>query len=139
MNVSKNVSSEPSFSVWNAAGIALIGVSLFLRFISYPLITSDYSGFLSHWFTALQSQGFHAFAAPFSDYAPLYLYFLKLLSYIPVSSLYSIKSLSVVFDILLAFITYRIVKGAAPTRVRGLAFLAAAITFIIPTVLLNSS
>jgi Gpi18-like mannosyltransferase len=120
-------------------GILLIGVSLVVRYLSYPLITSDYSGFLFHWVSVLHDQGLSVFKYHFADYAPLYLYFLRLLSFIPISSLYSIKTLSAVFDIVISIFVYRIVREGDARHSRSLAFFAAALTFSIPTLLIDSS
>lgn len=119
-------------------GALLFALGAALRAFFYPVVTSDYSSFLHPWFMALKSAGFAAFSQPFADYAPLYLYLLRLLAYLPVPDLYSIKSLSVLFDLILAFFVYRIVRDAA-RPVAGLPFLAAGIAFIAPTLLVNSS
>lgn len=122
-------------------GAVLLAFSLAARAVSYPVITSDYTYFLSKWFETLQThQGLTAFSTPFSDYAPLYLYFIKLLTFIPVSSLYSIKTLSVVFDVLLAWIASVIIKKTAPVEyTKAQLFFVFALMFSIPTVILNSS
>jgi Gpi18-like mannosyltransferase len=119
-------------------GIFLLLASVFLRIIAYPVVTSDYTYFLSKWFDALHTPGLSAFTSPFADYAPLYLYFIKLLTFFPVPSLYSIKTLSVVFDIgiagLVCFILYEL-----GVRSKARLFLAFAIVFAVPTMLVNSA
>jgi Gpi18-like mannosyltransferase len=122
-------------------GGVLLVFSLVARIISYPVVTSDYTYFLSEWFTTLQTHpGLSAFTSPFSNYAPLYLYFLKLLTFIPIPSLYSIKTLSVIFDVIIAAITYLIIKKTSlKTYSKAELFFVFALMFSVPTVILNSS
>ncbi len=119
----------------------LLALSLAARAVSLPIITSDYTYFLSKWFDMLQNHpGFTAFAIPFSDYAPMYLYFIKLLTFVPMPSLYSIKLLSMLFDVAVAMTTYFIIKKTAPRAyTEGQLFFAFALVFSIPTFVLNSS
>jgi Gpi18-like mannosyltransferase len=124
--------------------ILLIG-SLAARIAIYPTIVSDYTYFVAKWFAALQSSpGLSAFRIPFSDYPPLYLYLIKLLTFIPVSSLYSVKTLSLGADIAITIAIILILRDAKGTR-PGLRmpweklFLAGAIVLSIPTIVINSS
>lgn len=123
------------------AGLALLAISVVVRCVSYPVVTSDYQLFLAPWFATLQRHpGFTAFAQPFSDYAPLYLYGLKLLTFIPVPSLVSIKTLSLLFDLVIAGIAVRMIHTTTPRReTRGRLFLVFAVMVSIPTVVVNSS
>lgn len=121
-------------------GSLLLVLSIAARVISYPVVTSDYTYFLSKWFDTLQAHsGLSAFSTPFSDYAPLYLYFVKLLTFLPVSSLYSIKTLSVSFDVLIAWIAVAIVKKTLLQYSKPQLFFIFALILSIPTVILNSS
>jgi Gpi18-like mannosyltransferase len=76
-----------SWYTW--VGAALLALGIVLRAVSYPVISSDQQYFVAKWFTALMGGGLSAFANPFADYAPLYLYLIKLLTFIPMTSLYS--------------------------------------------------
>lgn len=119
----------------------LIALSAFLRFISYPIVSADYTSSLVHWMDALRgSPGLTAFAHPFSDYSPLYLYLLKLISFLPGYDLYWIKGLSILFDILLAVIIVKVLKHIyAESFTHDKAFLAFSIVLLVPTFLMNSS
>ena len=123
------------------AGLALLALSVIVRGVSYPVVTADYQDFLAPWFATLQRHpGFTAFAQPFSDYAPLYLYGLKLLTLIPVPSLVSIKTLSLLFDLVIAVIAVGMIHTTGPRReTRGRLFLVFAVMVSIPTVVVNSS
>ncbi|MDB5244752.1 MAG: hypothetical protein JWN18_622 [Parcubacteria group bacterium] len=125
---------------WKGVALGILGISLVLRVLVYPVVVSDYTYFIKVWFSNLHDNGLAAFAQPFADYAPLYLYLLKLLSYIPVSSLYSAKTLSFIFDVLIAVAGYFILKRTVAWANRSdLLFLAAVTLLALPTVLINSS
>ena len=132
---------ESSDKFYSICGSILLTVSALGRFVSYPISTSDYTYFVSKWFIALQNHpGLTAFRTPFSDYSPLYLYFLKLLTYIPIPSLYSVKTLSILFDIAMALVVCTLVrKSTNRLYTRAKLFFVFAIMFSIPTLVINSS
>ena len=137
----ETVSSHFSPAFWYIVGGLLLAVSLAIRVVSYPVITSDYTYFVAKWFAALAAHaGLSSFSQPFADYAPLYLYLLKLLTFIPVSSLYSAKTLSVLFDLLLAGFACAILRWLSPERfTRARLFCAFVLMLSIPTLVINSS
>ena len=128
-----------------ALGAILLIASLAARIAIYPTIVSDYTYFVAKWFVALQSSpGLSAFQAAFSDYPPLYLYLIKLLTYIPVSSLYSVKTLSLGADIAIAIACGLIIRDRERKDLdRRIPweklFFAGAIVLSIPTIVINSS
>jgi Gpi18-like mannosyltransferase len=129
----------PGSIVWYAAGICLLVASILIRLSWYPVVVSDYTYFGEPWFDTLKSHaGLTAFAQPFADYAPLYLYALKLLSFLPIGSLGGEKTLALLFDVLIAYAGYCILKRKTSLKKRA-RFLAAAILFSLPTVMMNSS
>lgn len=129
--------TDRPYLIW---GIIILAASLIVRLIVYPVISGDYIASISHWMSALHSPGLSAFKTQFSDYAPLYLYFLKILTLIPIYELFTIKTLSVAFDIILGLVTVAILKKD-PRRAwtNSKLFFAFACIFAIPTVILNSS
>lgn len=125
---------------WYGLGAGIAAASLALRALWYPLITSDYAYFIRPWFDTLARHAWlTAFAEPFADYAPLYLYLLKALSFIPVASLYSAKTLSLAGDLLIAWVAYHTLATSRIGARRDARFAAAAAFFAIPTVMVNSS
>lgn len=126
---------------WYLLGALLIAAVLLLRISWYPIITNDYVYFLKPWFDTLASNpGLSAFSQSFANYAPLYLYFLKVLTFLTDSSLYGVKTLSLAFDILIAAAVFLILRASPQFRERpGLRFLAAVVFFALPTVMVNSS
>lgn len=128
-------------SAYFVLGAVILAISFGIRIISYPVISGDYTASLSHWMDALRgSPGLSAFKMPFSDYAPLYLYLLKLLTLTGVYDLFAIKTLSFIFDVAIAALGAAMVKR---TRGQSLStsqtFLIFAVMLSIPTVVLNSS
>lgn len=119
----------------------LLAVSLGFRLAAYNIVTSDYTYFVAKWFDDLKSHpGLTAFQTSFSDYSPLYLYFIKLLTFIPVYNLWSEKTLSFVFDLALAYGAYLLVKHTSGKHyLHGQLFFVFAVTLSIPTVVVNTS
>lgn len=135
------MSQWPTRNYLYAAGIALLALSVMLRILSYPIMSADYTASLSHWMDALRgSPGFTAFASPFSDYPPLYLYLLKLISNIPIFDLYAIKTLSLAFDVILAFVVAKTIKAISLREISEAGyFLIFAIVLALPSIFVNSS
>lgn len=122
-------------------GGALLALSAAFRAWTYPTVSADYTSSLSHWMDALRgSAGLTPFAHIFSDYPPLYLYLLKLISLLPGYDLYWIKTLSCMFDVFLAVVMVLILKQIGDgSFTRPRLFLSFAIVVAVPTFLVNSS
>ena len=81
--------------------ITIIG--FVLRASMFDIRTGDYNSFLIKWFNRIKENGgFLALGEKIGDYTPAYFYILAFLTYLPFNSLYSIKVVSCLFDILLA-------------------------------------
>lgn len=120
-----------------AATAVVAALSVRMRLL--PGESEDYLTFLEPWYWHIAIQGgFHALADPgFSDYNVPYLYLLAALTYLPLPALVGIKLVSVLFDLVLAYYTFRIVSVLRPTRSwAGLG--AAAVVLFLPTVVTNS-
>ncbi|MFC9676343.1 MULTISPECIES: glycosyltransferase 87 family protein [unclassified Streptomyces] len=121
------------------AAYTTVTVALLVRTLLLPSESGDYLTFLDPWYQHIAGNGgFTALADPgFSDYNVPYLYLLAALTYIPVSPLAGIKWISILFDLALAYYTFRIVsrlRPAAPSTALG----AAAVVLFLPTVVTNS-
>ncbi|HEY0240019.1 MAG TPA: glycosyltransferase 87 family protein [Friedmanniella sp.] len=107
-----------------------------------PMLTEqsgDYRAFLLPWYDhLLQAGGFAGLADSFSNYNTPYLVLLAAVTYLPVSPMVAVKAISIVFDVLLAFFAYRIVREVRPTA-RWWPVVAFGATFLLPTVMLNSA
>ncbi|MGW2080428.1 glycosyltransferase 87 family protein [Streptomyces sp. NPDC001939] len=114
-------------------------VALLIRILLLPGESGDYLTFLDPWYQHIAGNGgFTALSDPgFSDYNVPYLYLLAALTYIPVSPLAGIKWISILFDLALAYYTFRVVSRLRPTA-RSAALGAAAVALFLPTVVTNS-
>lgn len=101
--------------------------------------SGDYQTFLKPWYAHIASHGgFRALADPgFSDYNVPYLYLLAGLTYVPLPALAGIKWVSILFDLVQAYYTFRIVSQLRPTH-HWVALGAAAVVLFLPTVVTNS-
>jgi Gpi18-like mannosyltransferase len=127
---------------FKAADLVILGLGIFLaialRLSFFDFESSDYHRFLSRWYDFIVTNGgFSAFEDVFSNYSPLYLYFLTLATYLPLPKLYAIKLVSIAFDFLLAFFVLLIVRLKYENKLVWISsFFAALLT---PTVVFNSA
>ncbi len=113
-------------------------IALTVRATMFDYHSADYVMFLKPWYDHISTNGgYHALRADFSDYNVPYLYLMTLLTYLPVPALAGIKIISVLFDLLLAFFTYRIVQLRFPDSWQS--FAAATAVLFLPTVVANSA
>jgi Gpi18-like mannosyltransferase len=122
---------------WASAAVAVAALAVLLR---VPLLThesGDYRQYLLVWYRTLDREHFHAFATPFSDYSPAYLYLLWGATAIPAGPLLAIKSVSIAFDLILAGACAFLGRTAGLSGVRCLLVFGAILAT--PTVMLNSA
>ncbi|MFJ3303240.1 glycosyltransferase 87 family protein [Streptomyces sp. NPDC086549] len=122
------------------AAYTTVAVALLVRILLLPFESGDYVTFLEPWYWHIVSHGgFQTLADPsFSDYNVPYLYLLTALTYLPLPSLAGIKWISILFDLALAYHSFRIVSLLRPTQ-RWTAFGAATVVLFLPTVVANSA
>jgi len=123
-----------------AYNFVIIGVAalLIVRGALFYHEWGDFSWFLQPWVEQYRDMTFvEGLATKVGNYNPPYMYILNIIARTGLSELYLIKSISVIFDFILAFFVMKIVslKTESP-NMRILAFL---LTLAIPTVVLNSS
>ena len=121
------------------AAVAVLGAAVMVA-VRIPLLSAtsgDYIAFVSPWYDHLKNNGgFAAVGDNFSNYNPPYLYLLALMTYLPIPKIVAIKSISIFFDLVMAFFAYRLVALRRPgwlPAVASTAILAA------PTVVLNGA
>lgn len=122
--------------------LVILGLGIFLaialRFSLFDFESVDYRSFLSPWYDFIVSHaGFRALEYDFSNYSPLYLYFLTLATYLPLPKLYAIKLVSTAFDLLLALFVLLMVRLKYESKVVWMSSFFAAL--FAPTVFFNSS
>lgn len=133
--------------------LALIAtLSLVLRYIIAPIPSHDLYAFIFPWLNNFRANGNLAYlGAMQGDYPPLYMILLALISYLPsgtlvesfeyqyfLNDIYYVKSLSFIFDFVIAFGVYSIVTHIYKEN-KGLRIVAFALPLLLPTVLTNSA
>jgi Gpi18-like mannosyltransferase len=120
---------------------ALLAASaILLRWLVLPFQSHDMQDFLLQWYDYIVTHGrFAALSDNFYNYTPPYIYMMTAVSYLDgvISRVTLIKSISILFDLISAFLVYRIVFTVRPDR--RLAVLAALMFLNLPTLLLNGA
>lgn len=120
-----------------AIGIAFV-LALVLRVSLYHVETSDYTVFVSQWYDFIQTHGgFAALKYNFSNYNVPYLYLLAFMTYLPIPKLIAIKTLSVVFDGVLALFVYLLIR--LKYKHGYVAIIGALVVVFAPTIFINSA
>jgi Gpi18-like mannosyltransferase len=121
--------------------VVILAVSaLVLRWIVLPFQSHDMQDFLLLWYDYIVTHGhFAALSDNFYNYTPPYIYMMTAVSYLDgaIDRVTLIKSISIVFDGISAFLVYRIVTLIRPEP--RYAVLAALLYLNLPTLLLNSA
>jgi Gpi18-like mannosyltransferase len=123
---------------WMAAGGIVLAV--WVRLALLPFESIDYTTHLKNWYAALASTpGLEAFRQPTWNYAPPYIYLLKLAT-IPLAEhpLRGIKTLALLFDAGLALGVYLLVWRRYP-KPAGIPMAAALVVLFSPTVIFNGA
>lgn len=114
---------------------------LLIRFKLLRFESLDYRLYLGPWSEALEAGGGLKALANFpGDYNAPYMTILALLTYLPIRSLYTIKAVSILFEIILAAaVAYLVYLLANGRQKKYLATFACVITFMLPQVLANGA
>ncbi|HEX5809070.1 MAG TPA: hypothetical protein VFY25_10430, partial [Anaerolineales bacterium] len=118
--------------------VLLLG-AIAVRVAGLEFRSIDIQDFLLDWYSSLAMHGFQALRQPFSNYTPPYLYLLYLATRTNglIPDVVAIKLISIFFDLVNAFLVYKILKIRYPDGM--LAWMGAAVFLVLPTVLLNSA
>src|SRR3954468_2508478 len=117
--------------------LALIALAVLARVAGGPVKTGDMNIFFQ-WYHQLQAGGgWRAAGTEIGNYNAPFLYVLALVTMLPGPLILKMKAVFVVFDVLLALFTYRIVELHRPGRRAATA--AALVVVLLPTVVINAS
>jgi Gpi18-like mannosyltransferase len=117
----------------------IVVAALLLRWSLFAVESGDYRAFVDPWYRHLaENGGFAALGDTFSNYNTPYLVLLAAATYLPVPELVAIKSMSVIFDLLLAVFTYKIIRRLRPES-RWQPVIGTGLVLALPTVVMNSS
>jgi len=133
--------SNPIFkNEYYALILLIIGVTalLIIRGSLFDYDWGDYSWFILPWINEFRNMTFiEGLGTKVGNYNPPYMYILNIISRTNYSELYLVKSVSMIFDFLLAFFAMKIVSLKTESQnMRVMVFL---LVLAIPTVVLNSS
>ena len=118
--------------------VLLFVAAIILRVSLYNVQTSDYTFFLSSWYDFIKSHGgFAAFKSNFSNYNVPYLYLIALTTYLPISKLVAIKTISILFDAVLALFTYLILNQHY--KHSYIPIIGTLVVLFAPTIFINSA
>jgi Gpi18-like mannosyltransferase len=140
MHISGNNENQNKFDkVAPFLFILLCMTALYIVRISlYFYESGDYSHFLRRWISEYRTMTFvQGLATTVSNYNPPYMYILNIIARINVPDLVMIKTVSVFFDLLIAFFVMKIVS--LKTQRLNMQILAFVLAFAIPTVIINSA
>ena len=116
-----------------------VALAVFLRALLLDYQSQDYQVFLAQWAAAFRENGgFAAVKLPIGNYNAPYLYFLAAISYLPISDLYLIKLFSVLFDVVLAWGGFRLVRHFTPGD-KNRPLLCFCLLLLLPTVVTNGA
>lgn len=118
--------------------LCLCILGLLIRMELYPIESADYYGCLEAWMEEIRSAGgFRSLDHQISNYTSPYMYLMCLVSYLTPNSLYGLKTVSVVFDYVLAFTMFTLLYELTGRARRSILGMAAVL--LCPTVVINSA
>ena len=122
--------------------IAITVIAIIARYLAYNYKSGDYEAFLKPWYDKIIELGkIRSLKYKIGDYNVPYMFILVIFSYISISPLVLIKTLSVIFDVILAIFSSKLVyecikdkKNA--TLIQDICF---GVILFLPTVFFNSA
>ena len=117
-------------------------ISLLVRYYFLKFKSGDYKAFLKPWFNELKENGgLLALNRDIGNYNLPYLTIMAILTYIPITPLYTIKAVSILFDYILALgmvkLIYILLKNNKNKEL--IALITYGVVLMCPTVILNSA
>lgn len=120
--------------------IVITALGIFIRFCGKDFISGDMTLFLIPWFDEIKVQGGIAcLKNQVGDYNIPYQFLMAILTYIPISPVYLIKSISVIFDFVLAIATAQFVCEIQGKKKETLFLAVYTAIILLPTNIMNSS
>ena len=112
--------------------------TIIVRVYCFPLLSGDYVNFLEPWVEEIREKGgFAALKEPLGNYNIPYIIILILISYLKCEPLIPIKIVSIIFDFICAFATYKIVNKITNNKNTAMAF--SVLVLWLPTVIMNGA
>ena len=125
---------------WLIAFAVITLLSAVIRYYGRTFVSGDMDYFFLPWYDQMKATGFKGLSEPLGDYNILYQEIMLLLTLLPFKPLYLVKSVSILFDYLLALLAAMGVCSLKKEKYNSLDFLFAYfIVLFLPTVVLNSA
>lgn len=119
------------------AFVLALALLLIIRIKLLPFQSADYNVCLNPWYKQIKDLGgVNALSHQVGNYSIPYQFLIALFTYVPINNLYLYKSLSMIFELLLAYFVVRIVHMVAPQINSLFTF---ALVLSLPTVIMNSA
>lgn len=121
-----------------AAAVSFL--ALFLRWLGLDVISGDFRDCLYPWYLemAAHGPGIDSMLAYTGDYAMPYVFLIWLLGKLPFPFLYSLKTINIVFDFVLALLAGKIAAFLRPDK-QYIFWWGYCVTLLLPNVIINSS
>lgn len=117
--------------------VVLLLIGLLIRYRLLGGVNGDFTIYISKWYDHLDARGFAGFKDNFANYNFPYLFLLYLASLVEIPKLLAVKLISVLFDFLLCYAVYALVRHVTGSSLR--AFIGGFTAFLLPTVFINSA
>lgn len=136
----KIVDNKKILRILFLAAILLLAIAA--RYFAYSYKSGDYEIFLKPWYDKIIELGkIKSLKYKIGDYNVPYMFILAIFSYIPISPLILIKTLSVIFDVILAIysskLVYEFIKSNKNARL--ISDICFGVILFLPTVFMNSA
>ena len=133
------------------AALLITALALTIRYLFAEYQTNDFQGYIMNLMSQIKNIGFTSFYQVQSDYSPLYMFFIALLTLLPTSAktltygsftypiswIYEVKTLYFISDVLIAFIIYLILRQLKISKTVSL--IGYLIMLLLPVQIINSS
>jgi Gpi18-like mannosyltransferase len=118
--------------------VGITFATLMMRYCFRDNETWDYFASWKPWVEKMREMGgFKGLSGDFYNYTPAYITLILLLSYLPINLLYSIKMVSVIFDIIMSVMSGIIIYDITKNRTKAIGIYS--IMMLVPTVANNSA
>lgn len=121
--------------------VALVSfIALYVRYLGRDVISADFQSCLNPWYIEITTSGpgIDSLLAFTGDYAMPYAFLIWLLGKLPVPFLYSLKTVNVIFDFILAILAGKIVAYLKPDAPHSFLW-GYCVTLFLPNIIINSS
>ena len=121
---------------------AILLLAIVARYFAYNYKSDDYEAFLKPWYDKIIELGkIKSLKYKIGDYNVPYMFILAIFSYIPISPLILIKTLSVIFDVILAIYSSKLVYEFIKSNKNAILIsdICFGVILFLPTVFMNSA